>query len=437
MKTRSLFLGFIFLLTLGLFSSCTKTDRPARLSLDAAELVFDNVIQERQFNVVNVGDRILTANVTTSVSWLTVTPSSVNLSYAQTSVVQVMVHPEMLDGYGTYTGYVTVSSNGGDYSVPVTFYYDPPQDAQVALDLDYLKFSSSTTQDYFTLYNDGSQNLTFNVSSVASWLSFSLVNGEIGPGGEQKVYVDVDRTGLAPGSYAAQVTIQSNGGNAVINVDMDVDVYTVTFFNPVYTPITINVDGFNATTIDVGDRVNFSFTANPSSVHYTASTKGETTDGYQLGIEILWEETIDVSGYDSPTFNLNVNSDYFFMAVKNIGTYNLDTWSINNGTEYQIDDDFTIPNDGVEYQVAYYEALDDTEIYARLVGTADDAVWGQGIEFNFPWIENQYILLTNNFKKSTTVRPNLKSSQTQPMQLKAFVKPIQKAKGSIDLYNKK
>jgi len=306
-----------------LFSSCTKTERPARLSLDAAELVFDNVIQERQFNVVNVGDQILTANVTTNVSWLTVTPASVNLSYAQTSVVQVMVHPEMLDGYGTYTGYVTVSSNGGDYSVPVTFYYDNTHDAQLALDLDYLKFSSTTTQDYFTLYNDGTQSLNYEVSANASWISFSPSSGEIGESGEQKVYVNVDRTGLNPGSYSAEVTISSDGGMAVLNIDMDVEVYTVTFFNPVYTPITINVDGFNATTIDVGDRANFSFTANPSSVHYTASTAGETTDGYQLGVEILWEETIDVSGYDSPTFNLNVNSDYFFMAVKNTGTYNL------------------------------------------------------------------------------------------------------------------
>ena len=96
-----------------------------------------------------------------------------------------------------------------------------------------------------------------------------------------------------------------------------------------------------------------------------------------------------------------------------------------------------IPNDGVEYGVAYYDAFNDTDIYARLSGTSDDVVWRQGIEFLFPWTENQYILLTNDFKKSAIARPNMKASSINPNKVTPFVKPIPKSKGSIDLYNKK
>jgi len=176
---------------------------------------------------------------------------------------------------------------------------------------------------------------------------------------------------------------------------------------------------------------------NPLSFQYSASTIGETDNGDPLGVRILWDETIDVSAYDAPTFNLNVSADYFFMAVKNSGNYYLDLWSVNYGTDYQVDDDFFIPNDGVEYGVAYYDAFTDTDIYARLSGTSDDVVWRQGIEFLFPWTDNQYILLENNFKKSAVARPNLKASSKVPSKVNQFVKPIEKPKGSIDLYNKK
>jgi len=218
---------------------------------------------------------------------------------------------------------------------------------------------------------------------------------------------------------------------------MDIAVYSITFFNPVYTPIQIMATGFNTIQIEPGERHHFLFADNPLSFSYTAKTTGETDDGLQLGLEILWEEMIDVSEYQSPTFNLNVNADYFFMAIINTGNYDLDMWSVNYGNDFQIDDDFVIPNDGGEYGVAYYDAFEDTDIYARLAGTNEDVVWRQGIEFVFPWIENQYVILENNFKKSALVRSELKSRSSVTSHVKQFKKSIKKSKGSIDLYNKK
>lgn len=437
MKTRKILLGFLFLFTLGLFSSCDKYDRPAELSFDAQILEFDNTILSQKFNIVNLGDDYLRVYVEPDQDWVTVIGSGVELMNAQSSVITVQVHPELFQEYGIYSANLYLSSNGGDFIVPIKVYYFQSADPELALDFDYLKFASTTTQDYFTLYNDGGEDLEFLAQTEASWLQFSPELGTIPSGGEQRIYVDVDRTGLASGMYDAEISITSNGGDAIVDLDMDVAVYSVTFFNPVYTTIEVLASGFDPIMIDAGERYSFLFNENPLTFAYSASTSGVTNIGTPLGIEILWEEGIDVSTYDSPTFNLNVSADYFFMAVKNTGNYYLDLWSVNYGTDFQVDDNFYIPNDGVEYAVAYYDAFEDTDIYARLSGTEDDVKWSQGVEFLFPWTENQYILLENNFKKSSVVRTGLKSTSVQQLQVKPFRKAIPKSRGSIDLYNKK
>lgn len=437
MKTRKILLGFLFLFTLGLFSSCDKYDRPAELSIDIQDLEFDNTILTRMFNIVNMGDDLLSVEAVADKDWISVVGSGVTLSHAQSSVITVHVDTDFFQEFGIYSANLFVSSNGGTFLVPIKVYYFQSAEPLLALDLDYLKFSSSTSQDHFTLYNDGFEDLNFLLQTEASWVSLSQEVGIILPDGEQRIYVGVDRTGFASGMYSAEISVTSSGGDAIIDLDMDVAIYSVTFFNPVFTPIEILTSEFDPVIIESGERFSFLFVDNPLTFSYSALTRGVTDDGTPLGVDILWDEEIDVSGLDSPTFNLNISSDYFYMAVINTGNYYLDLWSVNYGTDYQVDDDFYIPNNGLEYGVAYYDAFEDTDIYARLSGTSDDVKWSQGVEFVFPWTENQAILLENNFKKSAVVRTGLKSTSAQQLQVKPFRKSIPKSKGSIDLYNKK
>jgi hypothetical protein len=437
MKTQKTILGLLFLLVVSFFSSCTKYDRPAELSIDAQKLEFNTTVLNRKFNLVNKGDGLLVVEVVSDKDWATVVGSGVSLQHAQSAIISVQIHPEFFQDYGVYTANLQVNSNGGNFVVPIIVYYSSADGPQLATDSDYLKFASQATQDYFTLYNDGAQTLTYSISTEASWMQFSKVSGSILPNSEERIDVLVDRTGLDAGSYAADINIDSDGGSAVVATDLDVAVYSVTFFNPVYTPISINVPGFDTVQIQAGGRYSYLFDTKPDSFSYAATTNGRTTTGDTLGVVIRWNETIDLTNLDSPTFNLNVNSDYFFMAVKNTGNYYLELWSVNYGNDYQIDENFYIPNDGYEYGVAYYDAFEDTDIYARLSGTSDDVKWSQGVEFVFPWTDNQYILLENNFKKSQTKRENLKNSVKAKAALTTFMRPTSKPKGSIDLYNKR
>jgi len=437
MKTlKTIFRLLLLLVIIAAAGSCTKYERQAELSLDAQQLEFDNTVKSRKFNVMNKGDELLFVEAYADKNWITVINSSVSLPYGQSFVFDIRVNTDLIQGYGIFTGNLFLNSNGGNFIIPVTLYLLQSSGPQLALDLDYLKFPVNVSQDYFTIYNDGNQNLNFQLSKNKSWVQFSQSSGLVLPNGEKKIYIDVNRSGLGAGFYSAEINITTNGGNAVLDLDMDVLVYSVTFFNPVYTPIKIKANGFNIQEIEAGERHSFIFPNNPSSFAYTANTMGKTNDGKQLGIEIKWEEVINVSGLQSPTYNLNVNADYFFMAVKNSGNYHLNLWSINYGNSFQIDDDFYIPNDGIEYGVAYYDAFDDTEIYARLAGTNNDVKWSNGFEFNFPWTANQYILLQNSFKKTQSIRPNTKSASGVESYVSPMIKPKQKDKGSIDLYNK-
>ena len=437
MKTQKITLGFLFLLTLVFFSSCTKYDRPAELSVDAQSLEFDNYTLNRKFNIVNMGDELLSVAAYSDEEWVTVIGGDVRLSHAQSTIVSIQINPEFFEEYGVYSANLFLQSNGGNYTIPISVYYYQSEEPQLAVDLDYLKFTSNTTQNYFTIYNDGVGDMNFLLDTDASWVQFSQNIGTIAQDEEQRIYVDVDRAGLDAGIYSTEINIISNGGNTIIDLDMDVAVYSITFFNPVFTTIEILSPEFDPVQIEAGEHYSFLFTDNPASFVYTASTQGVTDSGTPLGINILWDEEIDVSGYDSPTFNLNISADYFFLAVKNTGNYYLDLWSINYGNDFQIDDDFSIPNDAMEYGVAYYDAFEDTDIYARLSGTAYDVKWSQGVEFVFPWTENQSVLLENNFKKSTLIRDNLKSSSTKSLMVKPFKRSVTKPKGSIDLYNKR
>jgi len=431
--------GFLLMLALVFLSSCSKHKRPAEISVDAFSLQFNNSVLERSFNIMNIGDEVLYVDATSNQDWLVIIGAEYSLLHAQTKLIRIQVYPELLNGYGQFTASIFLNSNGvnGRIEIPVVVEYFQSMDPVLYVDLDYLKFPKETTQDYITLYNDGAENLSFQLQTDVNWLQFSKGSGLISPNGDLRIYIDVNRSNLLAGTHSAKVNILSNGGDANLNIDVDVEVYSITFFNPIYTPITIEATGFDAIALEPNERFNYVFSQNPNTFHYTASTTGSTADLFPLGLELWWEEELNVSTLESPTFNLNVSSDYFFMSVKNTGNYNLEMWSVNYGNDFQIDDDFVIPNDGVEYGVAYYEAFDDTDIYARLSGTNDDVVWSQGVEFVFPWIENQNVLLENNFKKATFKRTKTKSSLTAHKKLNPLRKLGSKTKGSIDLYNRK
>jgi hypothetical protein len=353
--------------------------------------------------------------VSTSDAFINVSPSNGILGFNEVAKIQVDINRALLNNT-INTGSLLVSSNGGTRIIDVQVYNPLPDPPVLWWDIDYIKIAANQNSDTITIANDGEETMEYELVSPASWISFSQNSGVLQAGQEEKVYVIVNRNGLSPELYSSAVNILSNGGNGQVFIDMEVDVYSVTFFNPTYTPIDIGVTGFVYDVIPVLDRINYVFSSNPGSISYFAKTEGESVGGQTLGLTLTWDETINLNEETSPIYDLNISDYFFFMSAKNYGAHDLDMWSINYDTDYQFDEDVLIPNDGYEYYFGYYDALDNSIIYARIVGTQFDAVWENGYEFDFPWTMNQAILLESDQKKSANIltdRSFEKSGATQ------------------------
>jgi hypothetical protein len=409
--------GFFYLLVALaiVFTSCRKDDRQAELNTDTSAIYFNKFENTKFFTIVNTGNSSLDYRVSSPNDFINVFPTSGLLGFNETATIEVNVDRGLLD-FGLTLGDIWINSNGGTRNIAVEVFKPIPDPPVLWWDIDYLKIEAFENNDYITIANFGEQALEFNLSTAAPWISFSQSSGTLLSNQELRIWVNADRGGLSPGLYSSLVNINSNGGSAQIPVEMEVDVYSVTFFNPTYTPIEIEVPGVIPQEIEVLGRINFIFPSNPGSISYFASTEGETVNGQVLGLTLIWEETINLSNELYPIYDLNISNFFFFMSVKNYGTSSLDLWSINYDTEFRIDEDVLIPNDGFEYNFGYYDALDNTTIYARIVGTQFDAVWENGIEFNFPWTINQAILLESDQKKAgniKSVRNFQKTAETQ------------------------
>jgi len=315
MKHKIFFLLLSISLGFVLFTSCRKDERPAELNTDTNNIVFIKGESVKYFGIVNTGNSLMDYQITSSESYITISPSNGSLGFNDLAKIKVTADLEYLD-YGVHTANLTVNSNGGTRFIDVQIYKPLPNPAVLWWDIDYIKIANNSNRDYITLRNDGEEMLSYSLNSTVNWMSFSSNSGFLNAGQDVKIWVNVDRSGLSNNLYSGLIQITSNGGNAQIDVDMEVGVYSVSFFNPTYTVIDINVPGQGSKTIPVLDRVNYVYPANPGNIFYQASTKGETVNNQVLGIIINWTENINLSDENAPIFDLNISQDFFFLSAK-------------------------------------------------------------------------------------------------------------------------
>jgi hypothetical protein len=200
-----------------------------------------------------------------------------------------------------------------------------------------------------------------------------------------------------PEEVHAQASLQSFSDlkNVCFETQNEENPFTLTFNNPLFTDITIEVDGHSTKTAPVGGSATFEYEGNPGSISYYAYTNGQTSQGGQIGLKIIWDYTHDVSGLSSKTYNLNVGSAFFFIYLTNSGGANLNPFYVNYGRSEQTMDDIIIYNNSIKYRIGYYEAFSNTKVVALFQGRTDGVQWVQGTHFTLPWTDNQYVELLN------------------------------------------
>ncbi len=101
----------------------------------------------------------------------------------------------------------------------------PPTEPVLAVAVDTLKFGAIDTVRLLTIANTGAATLNWAATENPDlgWLTeFSPANGSFANGSSQDILVQVDRTGLAAGTYLTNLEISSNGGNKNVVVTVEV-----------------------------------------------------------------------------------------------------------------------------------------------------------------------------------------------------------------------
>ena len=116
-----------------------------------------------------------------------------------------------------------------------------------------LSFSLATDNLPLDIFNAGTGDLSWSITSNEAWLSVSPDNGV----NDVTVTVSVDRTGLPDNTYMGMLSITSNGGSATVPVMMIVSTVpvlsvspTTLFFSPTSTSHTFAIENVGAGTLE-------------------------------------------------------------------------------------------------------------------------------------------------------------------------------------------
>ncbi|GCE25848.1 hypothetical protein KDA_13320 [Dictyobacter alpinus] len=161
---------------------------------------------------------------TSSVHWLTLAPASGQLQDAATGSTTATVSAVGLQP-GTYSGTITITLGQSTQTVAVqlTVQAPPPPSAPIlgasplSLNFSMTKGKPNPPAQSITVANTGKSPLTWRVLSrpLASWLNVTQGQSTLNAGDTNSVLVNVDASGLTPGSYTSQITLNGidNSGN--------------------------------------------------------------------------------------------------------------------------------------------------------------------------------------------------------------------------------
>jgi len=133
----------------------------------------------------------------------------------------------------------------------------------------------------------------------------------------------------------------------------------VAYKNTAQTDATITING-QTQVASPGETVTFFGTPDTPATG-TAITYGATSDGTPIGLQLSFtiDDTFDTSG---SVTELQVGESFFFLRVKNSWAYPITTVYVNYGLSSQTVDYITIPNNGVTYDLGYYENVSNSNV---------------------------------------------------------------------------
>lgn len=296
----------------------------AILSVDQTTLGYGTETTSRSLEISNTGEKTLEWTASVSDSWITLSDVSGSLNPTEDQSITVNVNRTDLEA-GTYTGTVNFAGNGGTAAVSISMEV-VAGNAQPVLEVSETNFDFGLEASSFdvSINNTGNADLDWTASSSDSWLSLSRSSGSVSPTGSQGLTLNVTRDGLNEGNFTATVSISSNGGEATLNVNMDV---------PSQSPVLT----LSTTSLDFGE------TDDLRSV--TIENTGLQDLNWSAATDESWLSLSSSSGTVSPasSADINVNIDRTGLAD---GDYSGKVSFTSDGGDATIDVIMTIVGNG-------------------------------------------------------------------------------------------
>jgi formylglycine-generating enzyme required for sulfatase activity len=181
-----------------------------QLAYAPGTLNFGSDTTELTFTITNIGTGTLSWTVADNQSWMIVSPAS-GTTTTEGDVVTVTIDRTGLDP-DDYSGTVTITPEGGAaQNLPVAM--TVPEEPVMAIEPDELEFGTDLVELTFTIINEGTGTLEWNITESTSWIGVTPRSGTTTTE-EDVVTVTVSRAGVDPEDYEATITVGAVGSAA-------------------------------------------------------------------------------------------------------------------------------------------------------------------------------------------------------------------------------
>ena len=178
---------------------------------------------DEAFGIANSGTADLTWTASDNRSWMWLDRTSGTLEPGGIKVISINVDITGMSA-GTYTGTITVNSNGGSGTVNVSLAIQTPElytsPSSFTFECEYGPLKPNPGSQTLYIRNaSGDGTLNWNLSDNATWLTLSPTSGT----NHEDVTVTCKKGLLTRGTYTGTITVNSNAGSRSIPVSFTIN----------------------------------------------------------------------------------------------------------------------------------------------------------------------------------------------------------------------
>ena len=180
------------------------------------QILFDFNEPSAEIKLCNPGGGNLEFSIEENSDWITLSHYSGIISDDTLTIYAYADTSNLV--YGHNSSVITINHSDNTFSLDCNIY--SPFPASLQLSTQALDFDLDQEQLTFNIINSGDDVLSWSMEGDQEFLSISQLSGQIIE--SQTITISVDRSSFYEGSYNHNLSINSNGGNAIVTISFDV-----------------------------------------------------------------------------------------------------------------------------------------------------------------------------------------------------------------------